>query len=345
MITGYATLHGTNQFLDGFSHNETMVRHAPWFSTSALAIGTSLGEMTAECSNLYRDAVIYSINKGINFIDTALNYRGMKSERDIGRALDLLSNQENFIEREAFVISSKAGIIPGDIDAGLRPQRYLEEVLLRKHIVRPEDINQSTDFQHTLAPSYFRFAIEKSREHLGLETIDIYYIHNPECSMQACGPDSFYQQLHSLFECLEEQVDQDTIRFYGMATWRAFQVEPVVDTHIQLSAVIEIARAVAGDNHHFRFIQLPFNASESAANTRKTQFLRKQLVTTLQAAKDLGLFATISAPLKRGGAISENVPASALLYDVVTTEGVFAAMVGMKQEQHINENSGVLTRL
>ena len=47
-------------------------------------------------------------------IDTAINYRYMKSERVIGAALRALN-----IPREQLFISSKSGYIPADGDKGI----------------------------------------------------------------------------------------------------------------------------------------------------------------------------------------------------------------------------------
>jgi len=77
----------------------------------------------------YQSSIEYGLLNGINFIDTAINYRGMRSERDIGVVLTKLL-EKGLIERNEFVIATKAGIIPGDIDAKLVPTNYLKTILL-----------------------------------------------------------------------------------------------------------------------------------------------------------------------------------------------------------------------
>ncbi len=346
MIKGFATIEGTSKYFKKFSHNPSMIRHTPWFSAPAIALGTHMGEMRGEAgeedSLLYRKAVEFLLKNGVNFIDTALNYRGMKSERDVGIALNSLLNEEKTIDRSEFIVSTKAGLLPGDIDAGLPPPKYREEVLLKEGIIEEKDLHPSGNFFHILTPRYYEFAIEKSKKHLGLETIDIYYIHNPECSMDFCGKEKFYRKLFHLFEFLEKQVDKDNIRFYGMATWRAFQVDRKETSYISLKNVLDVAKEVAGNNHHFKFVQIPCNKSYPDGAVKKTQDIEGRALSAIEAACELGLFTTISIPLDMGKIPGEGLPASEILRQATETKGVFSVMVGMKKQSHMEENIKIL---
>lgn len=139
MITGYATLKRTNEYLDRHSISK---RQTPWFATSPVAIGTHLGNRELSDSLLYRASIEHGLKNGINFVDTAINYRGMRSERDIGLILTKLIRIEKILTRDEVVISSKAGIIPGDVEAGLVPMDYLKHVLLDGGIITESDLNQ-----------------------------------------------------------------------------------------------------------------------------------------------------------------------------------------------------------
>jgi aryl-alcohol dehydrogenase-like predicted oxidoreductase len=90
-------------------------RTTPWFNVSRIALGTHLGKMNEADSALYQESIEFALCNGINFIDTALNYRGMRSERDVGAVLSNLFKEDR-INRDDIVVSTKAGIIPGDID-------------------------------------------------------------------------------------------------------------------------------------------------------------------------------------------------------------------------------------
>lgn len=124
MINGYASSKDTVYYLD---RHKIVKRETPWFSFSPIAIGTHLGSMDITDSMLYQSSIDYGLKNGINFIDTAINYRGMRSERDIGIVLSRLINEKQLLGRSEIVISSKAGIIPGDVDAGLVPKEYLQK--------------------------------------------------------------------------------------------------------------------------------------------------------------------------------------------------------------------------
>ncbi len=294
MISGHADLKGTSVYFQ--KESDMPVRQSPFFSVSPIALGTHLGDMTDSDSALYQDAIRYGLMHGINMVDTALNYRGMKSERDVGAVLRLLLLEREELHRDQLVISTKAGIIPGDIDANLVPADYLEQVLYKQNIITAADVNVVDHHRHVLSPEYFGFAIAQSRKHLQLETIDIYYLHNPEISMMVLGPDSFYKKLIPLFSFFEEQVKKGRIRLYGMATWEAFLLPEGEPGYIGLENAVEVAKSVAGEHHHFRFLQTPYHQCNPDAGRVKNQQVAGKNYTLLDAAEQLGMFVTSSAP-------------------------------------------------
>lgn len=342
MIIGMARQTQTQDHLKNY---QIPARKTPWFSSSPIAIGTHLGEMTEADSQLYRVSLREALVSGINFIDTAINYRGMKSERDVDKALKALIHEEKALDREALIVSTKAGIIPGDIDAQLMPKDYLQKVLLEPGIIRTTDIQTAGHQRHVLTPSYYQFAIQKSREHLHLETIDIHYIHNPEISMTILGADAFYKKLAPLFDFYEEQVSRGSLQFYGMATWEAFLVPQDDPSYISMEKVIRVAESVRGLAHHFRFIQMPYHLGKPNAANMKNQEVRGELRTPLEAANELGLITTVSAPLAQAAAFSITQKPEDYLGFVLKTEGVHAAMVGMKHAHHVRENLRLVRQL
>jgi len=60
---------------------------------------------------------------------------------------------------------------------------------------------------------------------------------------------------------------------------------------------------VAGQEHHFRFIQLPYNLGMPEAYTLKNQEVDGQRVSTLEACERLGVYAYISASIYQGRVI------------------------------------------
>ncbi|WP_166462452.1 aldo/keto reductase [Psychrobacillus vulpis] len=342
MIKGFATKIGTSLYT---KKHEIPNRKTPWFTTSRIALGTHLGDMNEKDSELYRESIEFCLENGINLIDTAINYRGMRSERDVGFVLEKLISKKGSIKREEIVISTKGGIIPGDIEANLFPQDYLENVLLENNVIKKSDLNIVDHLRHVLTPSYYQFAIEQSRKHLNLETIDIYYIHNPEISMKVLGPEIFYRQLRNLFSFLEEEVENQKIMFYGLATWHGLIYEPNESGYISLEKVVEVAKSIAGENNHFKFIQFPLNRQMDQGVTRKNQQVKHSYFSVINAARQLDLEVTTSAPFNLGKKFEEENNPAQLLTQIMETRGITSTMIGMKRVQHVVQNIEVIKNL
>ncbi|PFA62894.1 hypothetical protein CN378_17800 [Bacillus sp. AFS015802] len=338
MISGYASFNGTSDYLSKFTW---ACRESPMFTASPIALGTHLGEMNEEDSVLYREGVEYGLLNGLNFIDTAINYRGMRSERDVGYVLKSLIKRGS-IKREEVIVSTKGGIIPGDIEANLVPTDFLQKVLLEGGIIQVSDVNIVDTHRHVLAPDYYRFAIETSQKHLHLETIDIYYIHNPEISMMTLGPALFYTQLEKLFSFFENQVRLGNIKYYGFATWFGFLKDPTEKGYLSIEEVLNIAQRVAGEGHHFKFIQFPLNKHMNDGIQKQNQKASGKWLSVIEAAHELGIYSTTSAPFHLGKAFDEKSDARSMLTEVTSSKGVFSTMVGMKKIEHIKENIEIL---
>ena len=80
-----------------------MISNITTKNISRIGLGTHLGSFADEDSRQYIDAITYAAKNGIISIDTAINYRGMRSEKDVGTAISaLISSGE--IKREDFII-------------------------------------------------------------------------------------------------------------------------------------------------------------------------------------------------------------------------------------------------
>jgi len=334
MISGFATSKETIKYLD---EHGIINRETPWFSFSPIAIGTHLGNMDDTDSILYQESIEYGLINGINFIDTAINYRGMKSERDVGIVLTKLI-ENNILQRNEIVISTKAGIIPGDIDAQLVPRDYLKKILLDGEIIKVSDLNIVENHRHVLAPSYYKFAIEQSKKHLRINTIDIHYIHNPEISMEVLGDSTFYKVLEPLFLFYEEQVSMGNICFYGFATWDGLLCNPGERGYISLERVINTLKKVVGEKHHFKFIQCPYNMSFNNAKTKKNQKVNQNYLSLLEAAKELDLTVVSSAPFNLGKLVRNGGNPDNILSSNLNIKEIYSIMVGMKNVENVIKN-------
>jgi aryl-alcohol dehydrogenase-like predicted oxidoreductase len=319
---------------------------------SSIGIGTYLGDDSDETDAAYADTMRLAIASGINVIDSAINYRCQRSERAIARALHgtFLAGDAT---RDEVVVCTKGGYVPLD---GYPPataegyQGYLRREFYARNVMTSKDVVSGG---HCLAPTFLHECLTRSRANLGLDAVDVYYVHNPEQQLAAVSYDELLDRLRAAFTCLEECVDRGEIRVYGCATWQGLRAEPGARGHITLADLVHLAREIAGDAHHFRMIQLPINLAMPEAVRVPTQPLPGgKVVTVLEAARELGLTVTASATLMQSQLAANLPPAVRELFPALATDaqravafvrslpGVTSALVGMKQRGHVAENLG-----
>ena len=185
-----------------------------------------------------------------------------------------------------------------------------------------------------------------------LECIDLIYLHNAVEGNPEMSKETFLQKLKDVFEFYEQKRKDGKIRFYGMATWECFRVEKDHKMFLSLEKVLEIAKSVGGDDHGFRFIQLPYNLHFDQAYMKKNQPHGPDLlVSILESAQRLGVGVFTSVPLMQGRLLewaknkpefSEKSPSVGLLQFVRSTPGVLAPLVGQKSDAHVTENLEIL---
>src|SRR5437667_331029 len=97
-----------------------------------------------------------------------------------------------------------------------------------------------------MSPRYLENQIEASRSNLGVETIDLYYLHNPETQLAEVTRQEFFRRLKAAFEALEKAVATERIRAYGTATWNAYRAGLEARDAVSLADVLRAAEEVAG---------------------------------------------------------------------------------------------------
>ena len=304
MIPGFATAEGTAHYssrfpqlaeADFFRRAERVPGVAElWLSS--IGLGTYLGEPDDVADAAYTEAISLAAASGINVLDTAINYRHQRSERNIGVALARLVTTGNIGRQEVFV-STKAGYLSFDGNLPPDPRSYFVHEYIESGIVDPKEV---VGGMHCMAPDYLSDQIERSRKNLGLETLDLFYLHNPETQLSEVSPEAFRERLKHAFAFLESCVKAGKLRFYGLATWNAFRVPEGSRDYISLTACAEIAREAGGSANHFRFVQLPFNLAMPEAYVLSNQNVEKKNVSLLNAAKHLGIGVVGSATLYQG---------------------------------------------
>lgn len=209
-----------------------------------------------------------------------------------------------------------------------------------------------------MTPAYLKNQLDRSRENLGLETVDVYYIHNPETQLSAISRETFYTRIREAFGALEEACSEGKLSVYGTATWNGFRVAPENRGHLSLEELVAAAREVGGDEHHFRVVQLPYNLRMQDAATINSQLMKGKRMSLLSAAQQLGVSVVASASLMQAilckGLAEETrtsfselgknaTDAQCALQFVRTTPGILTALAGMRTMAHVEENTGILS--
>ncbi len=315
----YATAEGTLRYAERLPRfrEAAFYRVLNGLQVSSLGIGTYLGEADDASDRAYTDALIAAGENGINFFDTAINYRHQRSERCIGAALKQL-------QRDEIVVCTKAGFLTQGAVPGF---------------LQPDDV---VGRMHSMAPAFLADQIERSRANLGVDSIDVFYLHNPETQLGFRSPSEFQERIHRAFAQLEQLVEAGKIRWYGAATWEGFRRKDA----LSLPRLVEIAAQEGGPEHHFRFIQLPFNLGMVEAFVDRPE-------SVLETAMRLGVAVVASATLLQTRILA-NMPdrVQELLPGLATdaqraiqftrsTPGIAVALVGMGRREHVLANLGV----
>jgi aryl-alcohol dehydrogenase-like predicted oxidoreductase len=352
-IAGSATPSGTIRFRDRFAsifdadfYRDTL----DGLAVSSIGIGTYLGECDDRDDALYRDSIAGAVRRGINVIDTAINYRCQRSELAVGQALQTLV-RDAVIARDEVIICTKGGYIPLDrTPPGSRAayQQYVQREFHAAGVMTAEDVVAGG---HCLTPGYLAHQLARSRSNLGTQCVDVYYLHNPEQQLDVIDRARFIDRMRDAFALLEERVAQGEIGRYGCATWNGFRVPPGHPGHLSLAELVGIATEVGGKDHSFRVIQVPINLAMVEAVRQPTQRLRgDRLVTLLEAAREFDIAVVASASLLQSK-LASGLPAQlrdifpalhtdaqrALMF-TRTLPGVSTALIGMKSLAHLEEN-------
>lgn len=299
---------------------------------SRLALGTHLGDATDAVSEQYRDAIVYALQHGITTIDGAINYRGMLSEKDEGIAIRKLI-ESGAMCREDFCITSKAGLLFGDITERINPKMYLENILKPQGITE-KDFYQYDGLYQTLNPAFFEIALDKSLQNLGLETIDIHYIHIPEISRSGMAEAEFYDKMEKLFCWYENKVKEGKIRSYGIALEFMGEEPEEAKWHFELEEIKRRADIAGKGNGSLKYVIFEYNIDCPYAQNTASQTVAGEKVTLAEACHKLGLETVASMPLAMGDALKNHSVKELLEFALNGTDHV---IVGSKNVKHIEE--------
>lgn len=350
-ISGHATDEGTARYAErlGGQTADGHFRAAGDLTVSSIGLGTYLGEPDDATDLLVTEAAVRSARGGLNLLDCAINYRFERAEKALGAALARLIDDGQ--RRDELVVCSKAGFVPAKDCIEWFERTYAHEPgneITRKDLVAG---------CHCMHPVYLRDQLECSLANLGLATIDVYYLHNPETQRGPLGEKRFYEHLGEAFTALEAARADGLLRSYGLATWNAFRVAGDNPEHIDLARAKDIARQAApGGADGLKWLQLPLNLAMPEA-LLATQPGDEGPEPILEAARKLDMAVVTSASIMQGRLVGRLPPpmAAALgeglngdgqraLQFTRSCPGVTSALIGLKQPAHVDQALALASR-
>jgi uncharacterized protein len=242
-----------------------------------------------------RAALVAALEAGVNLIDTSSNYMVGDSERLIGEVL--ASSQ---VPREEIVVVSKIGYVQGP-NLDLAQQREAAGQPF------PEMVKFMDGCWHCIAPEFLEDQLGRSLDRLGLETIDVLLLHNPEYFLSDAAQrggaqaldvarEAFYDRLRCAFAYLDGAVADGRIGWYGVSSNSC--VSPADDPE-----ATSVTRMVEASGGRMAALQLPYNLFETGAlmerNTPRGTALESAV------AHDLGVLANRPLNAMSGGSIGQ----------------------------------------
>lgn len=346
-MTKSATKEGTTRYTQRFAGRAAMghFRETQRMVLSSVGIGTYLGQPDAKTDEGYTQAAVAAVESGINVIDAAINYRFQRSERSIGAALQHLAAKG--FERKEIVLCTKGGYLTPDGAMPGDPNEYFFHEYIQPGIFTAKDIAAGS---HCMTPKFLKNQLGRSLKNLGVECVDVYYLHNPETQLSEMAKPEFLERVREAFTFLESAVEAGEIQYYGLATWNGFRQDTRAQGAMQLGEIVQIAQEIAGGRHRFRFVQLPFNLAMTEALTLGNQTLRAHHCTIMEAASELDITLIASASLLQGqvakklpGFVAEALglenDAERALQFVRSSPGITTALVGMSRVEHVRANA------
>ncbi len=204
---------------------------------------------------VHAQALNYALDSGIKYIDTSSNYMYGEAEVLIGQAL---KNRD----RTEYIVVSKGGYIQGPNMQRVTDGWEVEDL-----------VEYDPNCFHSISPMFLEDQLENSLKRMELEYIDSYLLHNPEyylmTNLKGSATDEEIEKHHQImqdrikkaFKFLEEMVTKGKIKSYGISS-NAFAKQANDYHFLEYKNLLGYAKEIAGDDHHFKIVQLPLNMYE-----------------------------------------------------------------------------------
>lgn len=192
----------------------------------------------------------YALSKGVNLIDTGSHFERGNSERVIGQVL-----RERFktsdLQRDQVVIVSKSGYMDAESISSLQNVRKAE---------------LGNGLCHSLDPEYLAADLTRSLDRLGLDSLDVYMLNNPE-RMLAAKNRSFRSEdvldmVYTAMAHIGKEIKKGRVQSFGICS--NSMADPSAKDYIPIDSIIKEAKR-QGLNKHFSMIEFPLNIFERDA--------------------------------------------------------------------------------
>lgn len=281
MISGYATQNDTkptsNTLFQSifFSRRRELYKNGPYCSLigfGAYRIGYKDYLSYPQCEESLRHA----IQEGVNIIDTSSTYSNGQSETLIGSTVKKLIHNKS-IKRQDIILMSKAGYVQeGSLELATRKELNNKPF---KNMYR-----MSNEFWYCIHPDFLKDQVERSLKRLNVDTLDVFFIHNPEVILKYyelngvdrnTAKEKFLDSLKRAFLSLEGLAENNIIKAYGVSS---NTLGSTTEDFTSIS-LVEIQNIIKTSGlKHFKLIQVPFNWLEISPgycdidNSRETTF-------------------------------------------------------------------------
>jgi hypothetical protein len=338
---GYATPEGTARYaarLQGTVAQEHF-REFQGLKISSIGLGTYLGEHDVSTDAQYRDAIIRAVELGCNLSiihQLSLSTKRAHDRTGVGHALR---------EDECIAMSWSSpprGFLPFD---GVLRDRSKNFRLCRKTFIQP-GISQPIPLR--MSPhdaSVSSTSTGTSLHNLGLECVDIYFVHNPETQLEEVPRVEFVAHA-----CAFQARGKRRCRHAALVWHSHLGRIPSTTGRHGLSGPGElVATGTLGVKSTFRAIQPPHNLAMPEALTNKTSRSMDDAVTVRYAGiwdlcdvqpSILQSRLTVGC-LMSGRRFSNLTPLPSVPSNSCSSPGVGSALIGMKQVRHVEENLAV----
>ncbi|MFH8699002.1 aldo/keto reductase [Streptomyces chartreusis] len=191
----------------------------------------------------------------------------------------------------------------------------------------------------SLTPKYVRWQVQRNRQELRREWLDLVLLHNPERAHPG-DRSELYRAIRDAFTVLEEEVAAGRVGGYGVATWHGFERE-AFSVPLLLALAAE---AAGGKQHHVTSIQLPVSLvmmepitqildGRGPIRTAATEGLRVMASAPLHGGELLTMVDQELIDLVRPGL----TPAQACILAAASCPGVTQVLVAASTASHWRE--------